>query len=193
MRKLAVLLVTLGSLPFGQANADDDANLEAFVLESRAMVKAFATTLKSELMAAMEEGGPGQAVAVCNAIAPEIAADMSQSASWTIGRTSHRVRNPANAPDEWETMVLDGFMQRAQAGESLATMETVEVVESDGHETYRYMKAIPTGELCLTCHGTQIDPELKAQIDAIYPADQATGFELGELRGAFTITRTAAD
>ena len=35
--------------------------------------------------------------------------------------------------------------------------------------------------------------ELKARIDSVYPEDQATGFELGALRGAFTITKTSAN
>ncbi|MDX1426157.1 MAG: DUF3365 domain-containing protein, partial [Kiloniellales bacterium] len=69
----------------------------------------------------------------------------------------------------------------------------VELIESDGGRTYRYMKAIPVGEVCLTCHGADIDPALMAEIEAFYPEDQATGFALGELRGAFTVSKTLAE
>ncbi|MOA58455.1 hypothetical protein D3C78_1828600 [compost metagenome] len=55
------------------------------------------------------------------------------------------------------------------------------------------MKAIPTGEPCLACHGQQIKPELAAVIDQRYPQDQARGFALGELRGAFTLRRSLTD
>ena len=85
------------------------------------------------------------------------------------------------------------ILDRAAAGENLKTMERVEVVESNGRQSYRYMKAIPVGEICLTCHGSDIAPELKAKIESVYPDDQATGFALGELRGAFTITKTPTD
>jgi hypothetical protein len=51
------------------------------------------------------------------------------------------------------------------------------------------MKAIPVGQVCLTCHGSDIAPELRTEINTYYPEDMATGFELGELRGAFTITK----
>ena len=52
------------------------------------------------------------------------------------------------------------------------------------------MKAIPTAaEPCLTCHGSSLQPELKAEILRLYPNDQATGFKPGELRGAFTVTQ----
>jgi len=193
MRSFVLLLLVFGLLTLESVNAVADSDREAFVQESRAMVKAFAGTLKGELQMAIKEGGPMRAIPVCYVKAPEIASDLSQPPQWTIGRTSHKLRNPDNAPDDWEATVLDEFLERAASGESLKSMERVELVESEGRQTYRYMKAIPVGEVCLTCHGSEIDPELKAEIDSFYPEDQATGFALGELRGAFTITKTPAN
>ena len=104
--------------------------------------------------------------------------------------SSHRLRNPDNAPDTAELEVLRDFLERAAAGEALAKMEQVfEDQMAEGRPAFRYMKAIPTGELCLTCHGSGIEPELAARIRASYPKDQATGFKLGELRGAFTLSK----
>ena len=188
MRMIFLLLLAVGYLQPGNLMAD-----EAFVQESRAMIKAYAQALRDELQAAIEEGGPIHAISVCSDKAPTIADDLSQSPQWRIGRTSHKLRNPANAPDEWEAMVLDEFQRRAAAGEPIGGIERVEIIESDGGQTYRYMKAIPVGEVCLTCHGVDLDAELKAKIDAVYPEDQATGFALGELRGAFTVTKTPTD
>jgi hypothetical protein len=51
------------------------------------------------------------------------------------------------------------------------------------------MKAIAMGEVCLVCHGSNLAPEVAENIERLYPEDQARGFELGELRGAVTITR----
>lgn len=193
MRKLLLLLLAFGILAPESLEAGEEAVLEAFVQESRVMVKAFAGNLKGELQAAITEGGPIHAIPVCNVKAPEIARELSKPVEWTVGRTSHKIRNAGNAPDEWEAMVLDEFLQRAAAGEKLDTMERAELVESTGSQTYRYMKAIPAGEICLTCHGSNIDPELKAKIDSFYPEDQATGFAFGELRGAFVVTKTPAN
>jgi hypothetical protein len=54
---------------------------------------------------------------------------------------------------------------------------------------FRCTKAIPTAaEPCLMCHGSGLDPALKAEIERLYPDDQATGFKAGERRGAFTVT-----
>jgi len=49
------------------------------------------------------------------------------------------------------------------------------------------MKAIPTGEGCLKCHGQNIAPEITAKLKENYPDDKATGFKLGDVRGAFSI------
>ncbi len=189
MRKALVSLAALGALGLGTAVAGDTPDLTALNAESRAKIKNFAGSLKGALQTAIKEGGPVKAISVCNVRAPEIAAELS-GGDWTVGRTSQRTRNPENGPDAWETMVLEAFLDRAAAGESLKTMEAAAVVESGGARTYRYMKAIPTGEVCLTCHGSDLEPELAAKIRAVYPEDRATGFKLGELRGAFTVTKT---
>ena len=193
MRKLLGVLLVLTGFGAAPAIAADAPDLEAFVQESRAKVKAFAGSLQGALKAAIEAGGPGNAIEVCNLEAPAIAREISAAPGWTVGRTSHKLRNPGNAADDWEAATIETFMARAAAGESLKTMERAEVVEEEGRETYRYMKAIPVGQVCLTCHGTEIDPALEARIAAFYPEDRATGFALGELRGAFTISRTLDD
>lgn len=191
MRKYLLTLALAGGFAFGPADAAEDPELEAFVAGSRAMVDESASSLKSALQAAIEEGGPTNAISVCNVKAPGIAGALSRHPQWRIGRTSHKVRNPNNAPDAWEAGVLEEFLQRAAAGESFSTMEKAERVEGSGGALYRFMKAIPVGDICLTCHGTDVVPDLKSKIDAYYPTDEATGFKMGELRGAFTITKAA--
>ena len=54
---------------------------------------------------------------------------------------------------------------------------------------FTYVKAIPTGNLCVACHGSNIQPDLLAAIKALYPSDKATGFKVGDLRGAFVVKR----
>ena len=187
---LGLVLLALGGGGHEHARADD---LQSFVQASRAKVKTFAQGLQGALQAAIKEGGPSNAIEVCNVEAPEIAGELSADPDWTVARTSHKLRNPGNAADRWEVAVLDEFLARAAGGEDLKTMEKAELVMSGGARSYRYMKAIPVGEVCLTCHGAEIDAGLQAQIKAFYPEDRATGFSLGELRGAFTITKAVPD
>ncbi len=158
------------------------------VAESRKTVKQFAGKLKGELLSALEGGGPIKAVTVCSEKAPKIADRISGETGWEVGRTSLRVRNPGNAPDGRERQTLEDFEERRKKGGDLAKMEHSEVVTEDGKSSFRYMKVIPVGEPCLTCHGKDIAPDLASKLRELYPEDRATGFSLGEIRGAFTIT-----
>ncbi|MCF7983368.1 MAG: DUF3365 domain-containing protein [Thiohalocapsa sp.] len=158
--------------------------------QAQMLIKEFATTLQGELKGALKEGGPIGAVQVCKERAPAIAESLSEQSGWEIGRTSLKTRNAeTNTPDAWETEVLKQFADRVAAGQSIKTMTYAEVVETDTGKAYRYMKAIPTGEICLACHGVEIDPKLAEAIDKAYPEDSARGYSAGELRGAFTLSK----
>jgi len=97
-----------------------------------------------------------------------------------------KVRNPANAPDAWERKVLESFEARRARGENVGELEYGEIGAKDGKKVFRYMKAIQTKGICLRCHGTNIDPAVASGLKKYYPQDQATGFKLGDIRGAFT-------
>lgn len=157
--------------------------------EAKALVAKLQWTLQGELMGAMREGGPAKAIEVCRDRAPKVASEISRESGWTVARTALKVRNPKNAPDAWEKKVLEEFSARAAAGEDMAALEKSEVVEAAGIKTFRFMKAIRTGEPCLACHGASMKPELAAKVKALYPEDQATGFAAGDLRGAFTLAK----
>jgi hypothetical protein len=138
---------------------------------------------------AMKAGGPVNAIQVCNTRAPAIAAGFSGQKGWTVARTSLKYRNPDNAPDAWERKVLEQFEERKANGEDPKQMVYAEVVEDGRTKIFRFMKAIPTGPVCLACHGEKIDAAVEAEIQALYPDDQARGFNAGDIRGAFTITQ----
>ena len=184
--RLAAAAALLASPALQAAPPDVDPN----VAEAKAIIQAFFGNLKGELQTAIQSGGPASAVTICNAKAPGIANAMSAKTGWDVGRTSLKLRNPnVNAPDAWEQAVLVRFEERKAAGESVETMAYAETVEANGAKTFRFMKAIPTAELCLTCHGTDLVPEVAAEVDKFYPDDQATGFALGDIRGAFTLSK----
>ena len=159
----------------------------AWVDQSRQLAMQLGGQLKGELSKAIAEGGPVAAINVCYLRAPEIAAQLSQASGARVGRTALRVRNPSNAPDELERSVLEQFSADLGSGPVDRPLEAVfEIRRGDAVER-RYMRAIPTDALCLTCHGKVLAPELAAAIARDYPKDQATGFEQGQLRGAFSV------
>jgi uncharacterized protein DUF3365 len=165
------------------SSSDGSTDVDPRVAESRMAVKAFGGQLVKELKQALEEGGPVKAIKVCNVEAPQIADAVSEERHLQIGRTSLKTRNPNNKPDAWEQKVLEEFEQRKQNGEDIATLEYHEQTD----QGFRYMKAIPTKGLCLTCHGETLPEPVKATLADYYPNDTATGFKVGDIRGAFTI------
>jgi hypothetical protein len=184
MKKLLISALMVSTPLMAFAADDDMAQRKA---ESKATIQEFAGKLKGHLQAAMKEGGPINAIQVCSQIAPQLARDISEQKGWSVSRTSLRQRNAGNTPDAWEIEVLNKFEERKAAGEDVQPMAFAAVVESDGKKEFRFMKAIPTGEVCLTCHGEKIDAKIAAKLDELYPNDMARGYKLGDIRGAFSI------
>ena len=158
--------------------------------EARGISDKVMNNLKGVLLPAMTKGGPVNAIKVCKVKAPVMAAKAGKKFKWKIARTSLKYRNPKNAPDEWETKVLNDFEDRKNKGESIAGMSRIEVFSNpDGSRKVRYMRPIPTLGACLNCHGSSLKPEVAAELDKLYPGDKARGFKPGDIRGAFTFTK----
>lgn len=165
----------------------EDTREQKLTIEAQQLINDYAGQLKTALVHAMKTGGPITAIDVCAQKSPEIAQEISEKSGWTIGRTSLKIRNESSAADQWEAAILQSFEKRLQAGDDIKTIEHTEITE-DGAK-FRYMKAIPTQALCLTCHGKNIQPDIKQQLEYYYPGDHATGYDLGMIRGAFTVER----
>lgn len=182
-----LLLCSLVLLPF-QSSALPVLS-EQDIQEARTLVKAFGNDLKSVLKPAIKSGGPVNAINVCNLQAGPIAKKLSEQSEWKVSRTSLKVRNANNTPDAWELKTLEQFEQRKAAGEDIKTMEHSEVISRKGESVYRYMKAIPTGGLCLKCHGSELNNVVSGKLKTLYPDDKAIGFKLGDIRGAFSLQK----
>lgn len=168
--------------------AADDA---PWVSEARTLATTLPPKLLAVLVGEIEKGGPEHAIGACNEKAPQMARSASEQTGWQVRRVSLRERNPKAVPDAWERATLEDFDRRAAAGESPATLERAEVMTQDGQAMQRYMRALPTQAVCVHCHGdaTNLSPAVKERLQALYPADKATGYSVGQLRGAMTLRR----
>lgn len=136
---------------------------------------------KSDLMKALSAGmqeGPAVAIEVCSEQAPGIAKSLSVDGV-RMGRSSHKLRNPDNAPPEWLEPVIAAYA--SGAGEMQPRVVTLD----DGRTGYA--EPIIVQPMCLTCHGSELDAGVAEQIAALYPEDQATGFNAGDFRGVFWV------
>jgi hypothetical protein len=186
MKKIALYIV-IGLLPFTHAQAVDT---EQLTQTSRAAVKALGGELKSTLQKSMKADGPVESISLCHKVAIPISNNVSDSQGLKISRTSLKYRNKNNKPDAWEESVLKKFEQRKAGGEAADKIDFGEVTEVDGKQVFRYMKAIPTGDVCLKCHGGNIAEPVAAKLSTLYPDDMATGFSKGDIRGAFTVIQS---
>lgn len=151
------------------------------------LASALGATLKKEIAA----NGVSSAIGVCNLVAPEIAASLSQQTGWQVGRVGTRVRNPNNQPNDWQQAALNIFAKRAALGENFEQMETYSVSQVNNKPMLLYAKAIGLQPMCAQCHGqsAQISADVKARLQVLYPADKAIDYNVGELRGAVVISR----
>ncbi len=174
-------------LGVGAAGAADKV---ALVNEGKALMMQFGSTLKAELLKAVEEKGAPHAISVCSVKAPEIAAKTSAASGWTVARSSHKLRNPGNEPDAYTAAVIEEFLTRQAAGEKADDLAKAAIVDDENGKTFRLVMAIPTGKLCLNCHGgDEIKPAVAAKLAELYPKDRARGFKVGEMRGVFTLAK----
>jgi hypothetical protein len=137
-----------------------------------AATNAMFSELMGELMAALDSGDPGIAIGVCKDKAPEVGAKVAEQYGVQLGRTSHKLRNPANTAPEW-------------ADEYISDMVDTPVYLVGPAGELGVMLPIKLKAECQMCHGPQemIDESVLAAVSEVYPEDQAVGFVEDDLRG----------
>ena len=177
MRSLALFILTtfIVLLVSGCGGGEaDTASTESWLEQGAAAIRPYKVELKAALTEGMAEG-PEAALEVCRVKAPHIA-DVVGSETLTVGRTSHKLRNPANAPRAWMKPLLEEAAAKAKAEPRAVDL---------GGGRVGYVEPIYVGAPCLTCHGEVVGPALEGKIAELYPEDKARGFAEGDFRGLF--------
>lgn len=146
------------------------------VERARAQVAGFRSALQQSLTSALQHG-PDAAIEACRVQAPELARVASRDGV-VVGRSSTRLRNPANAPPPWLAPLLDELSREP------ARPGTWRAVALDDGST-GYAETIVVQPLCITCHGANLAPEISMRLRERYPDDRATGYAAGDFRGVF--------
>lgn len=141
------------------------------------LLSPFKRDLKQALVSGLEEGAVN-AINVCKVQAPAIAHRLSND-DVKMGRASHRLRNPANQSPGWINEILKDYLR--------SESERDPVVAALPNARTGYAEPIVAQPLCLTCHGKVLAPDVANRIKESYPDDQATGFEVGDLRGVYWV------
>ena len=158
----------------------------------RTDAKNFVDSLKSILVAEIQKNGIVSAVSVCSDTAQLLTVNYGLSKGLYIKRVSFKNRNLNNSPDGFESKVLNYFEELQYQNKLNETSEFIELIESEGVKSVRYMKPIIAQSSCLGCHGDvgRMNPDLKTILNNKYPNDKAIGYKVGDLRGAISIQKT---
>lgn len=190
MKRTRLALALLPTLILAACASSPSAEKQAAMAdEARKAAGMLVQSLGGELKQAMAAGGPENAIGVCKDKAPRIAADVSAQTGLQIKRVSPKNRNPGAVPDAWESQAQADLEKRLAAGEKPEALDMWQVVDTPSGKVFRYAKALPTAAVCLNCHGENIADPVKAKLAAEYPADKATGYKAGMLRGLISIKR----
>lgn len=170
------ILVT-ASLVVAMACTGRDDTIEAEVARADEAMVALQSRLIEALTTELERSGPTGAIQVCRDAAPAITSDVSSDAGVTVARTSHRLRNPNNGPPDWAQEIVE---RSAGMRFEEASQHVIDLGDHVG-----VLRPIGTLGMCTTCHGNEaeMEPDLVELIAESYPDDEATGFEVGDLRG----------
>ena len=192
MRKLLVLSVVFALFLSACAEREfatekpTDEEVQKVKEKALPIVKSLLTSLKSELVAAMQKGGPNAAIEVCNIKALPITDEVQEIAGENIGlkRVSRNFRNPKNAPDAIDEIALSQFEAVIASGEKIPDFFINKVKSLKGTDYYFY-KSLKVDAVCLNCHGdaAQMDAGLLEKINQLYPNDKAKGYKAVDFRG----------
>ncbi len=167
--------------------ADESPSEESKKPEDKGLQYALNTKkeLGKNLMSTIQKKGTLEAVSFCNKKAYPITDSMANVQNARIRRVSNKPRNPENQATKKELGIIENF-KRAVANNHDYQAVT-EVIDNKVHFYY----PITTNSMCLQCHGktnADIEPEVLQTILSLYPNDKATGYDVNEVRGIWSIT-----
>jgi hypothetical protein len=142
--------------------------------------------LQKNLLNAIQENGVEGAISFCNANALDIVKGLEDSMGVKVFRVSQKYRNPVDEPDSIEALILDAYHYNVENELKLEPS-----VQEENSETLLFTQPIVINNpLCLNCHGkigSEITESTYDTINYFYPKDKAVNYELGQLRGMWSI------
>ncbi|MFN3403342.1 MAG: DUF3365 domain-containing protein [Cytophagaceae bacterium] len=132
-------------------------------------------------------GNISTAIPYCSEVRPQVKSIGDFYGAHYIRRTSLKIRNPENKPDSLEISLLDSYEFNKE--NNLELSSNLQSLKKGSEILFTSPIIIPSG-ICLNCHGNpdkEITPEVLAEIRKKYPEDKAVNYQVGDLRGMWSI------
>lgn len=177
MKPLSIILTALLGAAF--CSSEPKLTREEMKREAVQTFQKMQEQLFQELSTAMKEGGPVNAIGTCKTVSPEMESALSTD-TMKISRVSDKPRNENHMADPEVLEQMAKWKNKLDSGEKIQAA----VIETE--DSVRILSPIRiANETCLKCHGSNLSADVQAALDDNYPNDLATGYSMGELRGAF--------
>ena len=144
------------------------------------IIAAVNASLRNELGRDLPSGTT-IALTSCHIDTAAVETGLARGEDMVVGRTSARLRNPANQPPAWAAAIVT---RHATGRASKIDGFVVDLGDRIG-----LLRPIAHRPVCDPCHGRaeQIEPAVLAELRRRYPADRALGFRSGDLRGWYWV------
>jgi len=184
MKNLLIIIIAV----FSFVSCKKEAGLSTeekkqYIVKGKKIGKATLQKLGSNLMIQMKAGGTKQAIPFCNVAANPLTKEISDKYNVSIKRTSHKIRNEENKPNNDEQTILNTYLAQIEKGEKLKPM-----VKKDKNGKVHFYAPIKLEAKCLSCHGDIKNTATDSIIKSFYPNDKAIGFKNGDFRGVLNVT-----
>src|SRR5688500_11876173 len=142
----ASTLQAQSTLPAGTWRIPDaPAEMRDAVSRADLLILSLQDALQRELMGALAQGGPAFALQSCHIDVVGTTRRIERQRDVHVGRTSDRLRNPANAPRPWAAALV-----KANAGRSTRDVPGFAV---DLGDAVGVLRPIAHQPMCDSCHG----------------------------------------
>ena len=160
--------------------------------EAKNLLKETAKQYKDTLIKGLQHNNLKKALKYCNKEVEQLVSKDYEK-GFTIKRVSLRPRNKNNYPNLYEKDILERFNRLILKDNKDLVLEHNEIIKDENNNKFVYVKAIRIKEVCLNCHGSNINDDLEKEILNLYPDDKAINYKLNDIRGAFVMYRKIKD
>ena len=186
---LIVLFFLITSISNSEAS---ETNKSVILNEAKNLLKDTAKQYKNTLIQGLQHNNLIKALKYCNKEVEQLVSKDNEK-GFTIKRVSLKPRNKNNYPNLYEKEILEKLNKLSLIDNKDLALEHSDIIKDENNNKFVFVKAIRIKEVCLNCHGSNINNDLKKEIQKLYPDDKAINYKLNDIRGAFVMYRNIKD
>ena len=191
--KFIQIFIVLFLLITSITNSETSETIKLVILkEAKNLLKETAKQYKNTLIKGLQHNNLKEALKYCNKEVEQLVSKDNEK-GFAIKRVSLRPRNKNNYPNLYEKEILEKFNKLILIDNKDLALEHSDIIKDENNNKFVYIKAIRIKEVCLNCHGSNINDDLKKEIKKLYPDDKAINYKLNDIRGAFVMYQNIKD